>query len=104
MTAGNDSYWPLALLKLEEAEFESSDQREKLEQVIRANMDIFALDSLGLGSTELVTHSINTGTHPPIRQQPRQMPFSLSDKVTEQVQEMLDNQVITPSNSPWAMG
>ena len=30
------------------------------------------------------------------------MPFALRGKVTELIQEMLDNQVITPSNSQWA--
>ena len=61
------------MLRLEEADLTSSDERHQLEQVIWANTDVFAVDSGELGSTELVTHTIDTGTQPPIRQQPRRI-------------------------------
>ena len=55
-----------------------------------------------LGTTQLVTHSIDTGQHKPIKQQVRRMPFALRKKVEELVEEMLSQEVIEPSGSPWA--
>ena len=62
---------------------------------------MFALDP-ELGSTDLVTHSIDTGSHSPIRQPVRRTPFALRDMVDKLVQEMSDRDVIRPSQSPWA--
>ena len=55
-----------------------------------------------MGTTDLVTHSIETGDHVPTRQPLRRMPFSLRGKANEMVQEMLDQHIIEPSKSPWA--
>ena len=79
----------LKVLKLEEAGLPQEQQRQ-LEKLIIANADIFALDSSELGSTDLVTHDIFTGDHPPVHQLPRRIPFSLRPKVQELVQDMLN--------------
>ena len=42
--------------------------REKLYMLIEEFQDIFALDPSELGCTKLVQHVIDTGDHPPIRQ------------------------------------
>ena len=55
---------------------------------------LFALE---LGSTDVVTHSINTGDHPPFRQQARRVPFALRGKITEMVDEILEQGAIQPS-------
>ena len=52
--------------------------------------------------TLLVEHSINTGDHLPIKQLPRRIPHFLRAKVSQHVEEMLEQNVITPSHSPWA--
>ena len=62
--------------------------------------DVFALDSSELGTTELVTHSIDTGQHHPIKQPLRRIPFALRSKVEELVDEMLRQGVVEPSASP----
>ena len=56
-----------------------------------------------LGSTNVVTHSINTGDNPintgnslPIKQPARHIPFALRRKVEELVDDMLQKQVIHP--------
>ena len=64
--------------------------------------DAFALDSSELGSTDLVTHTIDTANHPPIPQQARRTPFALRDQIDEMVQKMVMQGVIEPSQSPWA--
>ena len=67
--------------------------------MIKKNSDVFAMD---LGSTDLVTHHIDTGEHQPIKQLPRRMPFSLQSKAIQLVQEMLEQGIITSSASLWA--
>ena len=77
-------------------------EREQLRSLLGAYSDVFALDSSELGSTELVTHTIDTGNHHPVRQSARRTPFALRTKVDQLVQEMLDQKVVEPSSSHWA--
>ena len=91
----------LDALQLETADL-NSQERAQLRELIIEYADLFALDRSELGSTDLVTHSINTSDHPPIRQQPRRVPFALRGKIAEMVDDMLEQGVIQPSQSPWA--
>ena len=54
-----------------------------------------------LGSTDLVTHTIDTGS-PPIKQPARRVPFALRQAVDEMVEKMLSQGVVEPSHSPWS--
>ena len=66
--------------------------------------DVFALDPSELGSTKLVTHSIDTidtGDSPPIKQPARRIPFALCQTVEEMVQTMFEQGVVKPSHSLW---
>ena len=54
-----------------------------------------------LGTTNIVTHTIDMDDQPPIQQHPRRTPFALRGQVTTKVQDMLNNHVIQHSNSPW---
>ena len=60
-----------------------------------------ALEPHELGTTDLVTHVIDTGNCSPIKQPPRRIPFALRAKVDQLVKDMLGQGVITPSKSPW---
>ena len=64
-------------------------QQGELIYLISSYADTFALDPSELGKTHLVTHSINTGEHQPIRQTIRRTPLALRKKVNEVIQEML---------------
>ena len=79
----------------------SAEQKFQLTQLITGYTDVFALNSQELGTTSLVKHVINTD-HPPIRQPVHRMPFAFRNKVDNMVQEMLTQDVIQPSKSPWA--
>ena len=57
---------------------------------------MFALDPHELDTTDLVTHVIDTGDYSP---PPRRIPLALREKVDQYVKDMLDQGVITPSNS-----
>jgi len=80
----------------------SSDQMVSLRKLVEDYSDIFALDATELGSTNLVTHSIDTGDSPPICQPVRCVPFALYAKMEQLVQNMMKQGVIQHSNSPWA--
>ena len=80
----------------------SAEQKIQLTKLITKYMDVFALNSQELGTTSLVKHVIDTRNHPPVRQSVRCTPFALRNKVDGMVQEMLTQEVIQPSQSPWA--
>ena len=50
----------------------------------------------------LALFMLDTGKHPLIRQPVRRTPFALCQRVDDLVQEMLNQGVIQPSQSPWA--
>ena len=91
----------LELLHLESSVL-SIQELKCLQDFLIQHEDVFALDSSELGSTDIVTHSIDTGDQPPIRQPVRRTPFALRSKVDEMVKEMMEQGVVQPSHSPWA--
>ena len=78
------------------------EDRETLKTLLSSYSDVFALDPSELSTTDLVTHSIYTDQHLPIKQPLRRTPFALRNKVEELVDDMLKQGVIEPSASPWA--
>ena len=85
-----------------ESETLSEEEKEKWRVFLTEYNHLFALDKSELGSTNVITHSIDTGDHPPIRQAVRRTPFALRQQVDNLVQEMLNQGIIQPSQSPWA--
>lgn len=77
-------------------------ERKQLLNTLEANTDVFALDATELGTTEIVSHKIDTGEKQPIKQGLRRIPFSLRKKVDEMITQMLSQGVIAESRSPWA--
>ena len=63
---------------------------EDLKALLVLYSDVFALTPAELGTTDVVTHSIDTVDHRPVRQQVRQMPFALREKVDLLVKEMME--------------
>ena len=63
---------------------------------------MFALNDSELGCTSLVQHSIETGTQPPIRQQPYRTPVVRRQRMNGMVQNMQEQGIVQPSSSPWA--
>eukprot|EP00794_Sanderia_malayensis_P016602 gene16602-biopygen14025 len=77
----------------------SSHDRNQLFQTLLEYPDVF---NNGLGHTTVISHKINTGDSPPIRQHPRRLPYHYRGEVDKQVQDMLTQGVIKPSTSPWS--
>ena len=65
------------------------------------NRDVFTCEGDPLGRTGLVKHCVETGNAAPIRQPPRRLPFHKRVEAQAEVNDMLDQGVISPSKSAW---
>ena len=98
------SSWKQQVMKQLDVEWcnTSAEEMAKLTALIEEFADVFALNAMEVGHTNLVQHHINTADHVPVKQASRRVPFSLRAKVEEMVKEMLDHGIIEHSTSPWA--
>jgi len=63
---------------------------------------VFAGPDEPLGQTTAMTHKIDTGLAAPIKQPPRRQVLAHGDYMEKAVQEMIDEGIARPSESPWA--
>ena len=70
--------------------------------ILQALQAGYAILLLLLLHTTVTDHKIDTGDSPPIRQYPRRLPYQFRGEVDKQVTEMLSQNVIQRSTSPWA--
>ena len=80
----------------------SEDQMKEAKTFLLKYQHCFPKSKTDLGYTDIITHSINTGDHPPIKQAPRRIPLSKKDAAYAEIHRMADADVIEPSNSPWS--
>ena len=78
------------------------EQASRLRDLLTENSDLFANSPSDLGKTNVVEHTIDTGTAKPIKQAARRPPRTLAGKEDEIIQEQLKAGVIRESTSPWA--
>ena len=71
------------------SEGRTEEELQALRQLLLEAHDVFALGEMERGEVKEVEHEIHTGDHPPIRQYPRRVPFSLRPEITRLVNEML---------------
>ena len=76
--------------------------RFQLASLLRKESTAFAKDGKGTGRTTLVEHDIDTGDALPIRQRVRHPPLTMRQVESDCLDEMIEDDVIEPSNSPWA--
>ena len=77
-------------------------ESKKLLECALQHYELFAIEDNERGEVVGVEHEINTGDSPPICQVPRRVPFAVRGEMTKLVQEMLRDEVIQESASPWA--
>ncbi|CDS42017.1 RNA directed DNA polymerase reverse transcriptase [Echinococcus multilocularis] len=80
----------------------SNYERKELRQLLLKYAKIFSWQGVRLGRTNIVKHKVDTGEARPIWQPPRRIPPPLLEEVNRLVEEMLRDEVIKPSKSPWA--
>ena len=73
-----------------------------MKKLLDKHLDVFAKDSIELGLTTLVEHKTETGEVVPVKKFPQRLPNSLRTVVEDHVEEMLENNIIMSSNSPWS--
>ena len=76
-------------------------QKQEATELIQEYNDIFSKGGSDLGRTHLVEHEIYT-EGPPTRQRPYRVPERQRSVVRQAVQDMLEQGVIQPSQSPYA--
>ena len=78
------------------------NQKPLMKNLLVQYQDVFARHKNDLGQTTLVQHRINTGDALPIKQPLRRLPLAKREAAETEVKRMLDNDIIQPSQSPWA--
>ena len=80
----------------------SVEEKEKLRTIMKQYIEVFAKTKMDVGHTTVVKHKIDTQGHEPIKQRPYRIPHHLREIANKEVKDMLDKNIIKPSNSPWA--
>ena len=83
------------------SDLEPSERRKVAELMLR-NADVFSKDEYDIGLTDLLTHRINTGDHPPISETLRRHPQKHLDLIDSAVDKLLQAGVVEKSASPWS--
>ena len=78
------------------------DRKLKAKHLLIKYAALFSLTDEDVGRTANVRHKIETGTHAPVKQAPRRLPFHMHEEVEEHVSDMLSRGIIEPSHSPWS--
>ena len=76
-------------------------ERQELLGLLNDFKDVFAENPKKPKLVTNTTHEIVTVSTPPIFRKPYPIPYARRDEVNSQLQEMLENEVIRPSHSPW---
>jgi len=76
--------------------------RSSLRALLLENHDVFAITSEQQGYCDVAPHTIDTGSHPPIRQPAYRVPYRHRTELQTLLSSLLHKGVIQPSSSPWA--
>ena len=78
------------------------EEKEQLRNLLLVRQNVFAAPGAPLGHTDMVQHRINTGNAEPIRVPYRRLPISKKQEAAQEVDLMVQQGVIEPSDSPWS--
>jgi hypothetical protein len=78
------------------------DQKERMRRLVDDKVAAFSQYKGDLGTAVGIQHAIPTGDSPPVVKRPYRIPYHLVEEVRRQLQDMLDHNVIVPSNSAWS--
>ncbi|KAJ0068233.1 hypothetical protein NL108_017965 [Boleophthalmus pectinirostris] len=80
----------------------TSDQKQKLQALLSSYCDVFSTHDQDYGRTDFVKHSIRTGDTPPIKQRAYRASPNIRAEIDRQVQQLLEQDIIEESYSPWS--
>ncbi|KAK9731008.1 Integrase core domain [Popillia japonica] len=79
-----------------------SNSKYRLRQLLNRNRDVMSFDSSKLGLTHMVQHSIETGDNLPVTSRPYRVSFKERQLIKDQIDAMLQQGIIRPSDSEYA--
>ena len=79
----------------------SAEETDRLSNLIHGYEDIFAINPKSPRRNTVLEQKIITDDSLPVYQKPRCIPAAWEQEVDAQIHEMLDNDIIRPSESPW---
>ena len=77
-------------------------ETERLNELLYNYQHVFSLSDGDLGTTHVVQHIRETGSVPPIRQQPRRTSPWKHDEIERQPTDLLQEGKVKESSSPWS--
>ncbi|GFV35057.1 retrovirus-related Pol polyprotein from transposon 297 [Trichonephila clavipes] len=80
----------------------SDEQRNKLSELLRKFSGLFTKTDKSTAAKTNVKHRIFTGDHAPINQRAYRVSPTERRIIHEEVQKMLDEGIVQPSESPWS--
>ena len=92
----------LELLKIEENDNITKDQKTKVKKLVEEFIDIFAVDRSELGICNLIEHEVRTTTSVPIKCKFRKIPLHLLKEVETEISDLLAHGMIEESDSPYS--
>ena len=78
------------------------EQQGQVAKLLNKYSEVFSKSDGDIGRTGIIKHRIPTGDAQPIKQRPRRVPVHMNEEIDRQLENMLKENVITPSTSPWA--
>lgn len=80
----------------------NEEEKRILLNVIANNQNCFLLENEKLTFTSVVKHSIKTKDEIPVHAKNYRYPYCHKAEIKKQISQMLDQNIIRPSNSPWS--
>jgi len=68
---------------------------------VKRNLAAFQWSDDDVGRTYLIEHEINTGNNKPIKQRQFKIPQAVQGVQDEEIRDLVSNDMIEPSSSPW---
>ena len=78
------------------------EQQVQVAKLLNKYSEVFSKSDGDIGRTSIIKHRIPTGDAQPIQQRPQRVPVHMNKEIDRQLDNMLKENVITPSTSPWA--
>ena len=80
----------------------TSEQSEKVRNLLSNYSDVFSSNDQDLGQTSVIEHRIDTGESRPVKTPPRRIPIHKRQEVEDTVKQLNEQGLIEPSSSPWS--
>jgi hypothetical protein len=78
------------------------DQKYELDSLLIENKELFSWNTKDLGKTDITQHELYTGDAIPIKQRPYRHSPKERKFLKEEIDNMLEEGIISPSSSPWS--